>query len=302
MPTLNAYNNDPGYYIRAWTSNLGNINYKLKPAGWGIIESRDNLRIGGQISWQEITALKALGLVFTDDSGVIYPSDEKFQPDPDQVESMNLTEREAREFLATVRENYNLTHDQLIELCRILGIDPPDEDVPERYEPAAEEITTVIKEEIKSQSVPLSNTLSVPNGSESFPTPDANEGDYSGEDVTVDTLVSGPEDVDKDDPEWEEGYDQNTLSIILVGPEAKRDIPADFLIHYVLFDEEQISAWRIQTTQELTWEVRSELYSQIGTMLPTISQELGEIDAAIYQTPKDLDVEFYYIDGKMTTP
>lgn len=38
MPTVDAYKNESGYYIRAWTSDLGNINYKLHDGGDKIIE------------------------------------------------------------------------------------------------------------------------------------------------------------------------------------------------------------------------------------------------------------------------
>ncbi len=110
--------NDPGYFIRAWTSDLGNINYKLRSRGNAIIE-RFGLVDGAEISWTTIHTLKSIGEIYTEGSGTLGPDD--FAPlDGD---TKTLSEEEAKQLLDSILDEKNPSEQRIEELCNILDID-----------------------------------------------------------------------------------------------------------------------------------------------------------------------------------
>jgi len=300
MPTLNPYKNNPEYYIRAWTSNLGNINYKLHPEGWKIIDDWDGLPSDGDITWQQINALKSVGVVYTDDTGVIYPDDEKFQPDPDQINAMDLTEGEARSFLESILSNCNLSSEQMANLCQILDVEPPSDEIKARFEPAVKSIITALNSRISEGIIPIDETIPLSSAEEFFLTDPENE-DPTRDDVEVVGFVLGPEDIEREDPEFEEGYDKNILCITITGSATSGEKLRGSLLNMVFFDDDQITAWSILCSQELTWEVRSELFGQISTMLPPIIETLNSTDTKIAETPTDFDISFTHTPFTITS-
>lgn len=122
MPTLNKYTNEPGYYVRARPSSTGApITYQIESEGYSIIESY-GLSDGEQISWSIIQSLRSLGLIYTDQSGVL-DSDE-FEPDPSQLKETALDDAAARRLAEVIAENLDIGVDQLRTILDILNIDP----------------------------------------------------------------------------------------------------------------------------------------------------------------------------------
>jgi hypothetical protein len=122
MPTFNEYENDPGYFIRAWTPETGNITYGIRSGGNPIVEDY-GLEDEADISWDTINSLKSLGLIYTKESGTIASDD--FEPDPEQISETSLTQSESKELFEIIQSHRDLTTDELDEICSILGIESP---------------------------------------------------------------------------------------------------------------------------------------------------------------------------------
>lgn len=152
MPTFNEYQDNSGYFIRAWTPDTGNINYKIRDEGNPIVEDY-GLRHGDDISWDTVTSLKSLGLIFTDESGTI--RNEDFNPDPEHVEESSLSDDEARRLLDAIRENEDLTPTELDQLCSILGISSP----PSEFQQLEQSLESVIRDFVAQESFPTQLTV-----------------------------------------------------------------------------------------------------------------------------------------------
>lgn len=122
MPTLNEYADDPGYFIRARPSSVKSpITYQIEPEGYCIIDSY-GLSDQDQISWSFIQSLRSLGLLYTDQSGVI--GSDEFEPDPKQLKKTKLGKQAAYRLAEVIYENLDINSEELKEILHILGIDP----------------------------------------------------------------------------------------------------------------------------------------------------------------------------------
>ncbi|MFC7095689.1 hypothetical protein [Halobaculum marinum] len=238
MATLNAYSNDPGYYIRAWTSDLRNFNYKIRSEGWDIIDSDPNLTDGVQISWKYINTLKALGVVYTEESGVISPDDEKFTPDPDQT-SESLSREEAMEFLDAIRSTRNLSTQELEQISSVLGIETLDDN----HEELESNISSQIKEEL------------------------SNNRKLSGE--VCDSVVAFT-------PEWKTESDDlyHRLFIILVVKDNSGSVVTS-TTHTVKFHDGTLADWSV-IIESGCWKARGEAYQHVGSLLPIVVNNIEE--------------------------
>lgn len=299
MPTLNPYANDPGYYIRAWTSSLGNINYKLKPDGWKIIDDWSGLPNDGTISWQQINALKSVGVVYTDDTGVIYPDDEKFQPDPEQVDSMDLSDADAMSFLNAILNNCELSPEQIADLYQMLGVEPPTDDVESRYSEAVESIEASLKSAISDHHIPLNKTLPLSSAESLFENPPSGESE-SHDKAGVSSFVIGGDEVDDENHGYTASADENTLGIVLVKANSNESEPRNFVLHFVFFDEDNITGWSVLSSQELTWDVRSELYGQISAMLQPVVEALSDSGTEVADEPTDFEISFTHENVRLS--
>ncbi|MFD1570189.1 hypothetical protein [Halorubrum laminariae] len=298
MPTINSYKNDPGYYIRAWTSELGNINYQLKPQGWDIINDWDSLPTDGSISWQQINALKSVGVVYTDDTGVIHPDDEKFQPDPDQIDSTDLTSEEVESFLDAIRTNCSLSSEQISALYQIFGIQPPETEVDEQFEGAVKSLKADLKADISAGNIPVNETLPLTRAQKFFRV-DPDDGTTKRDDVEVVCFVLEAEDVEERGVEFEETEEMNTVAVTIVSPGTGEEQHRDFVMHFIFFNDTEIAAWSALSSQELTWEIRSELFGQISTILPPTVDALTDSGTTISEKPSDFDISFTHEDLKL---
>jgi hypothetical protein len=106
VPTLNQYKDNTGYYIRAWTTDIGNITYKLKSESNSIIKDC-GFNHGDEISWEVIKSLKSIGLVYTNKSGIIEVGE--FEPEPGQAQENPLSKRQAKALLEAIQKYHNLS-------------------------------------------------------------------------------------------------------------------------------------------------------------------------------------------------
>lgn len=122
MPTLNEYTDEPGYFVRARPSSVeAPITYQIESDGYCIIDSY-GLSDGNQISWSIIQSLKSLGLLYTNESGVL--GTDEFEPDPDQLKETALDDQAAHRLAKVICNNIDINADQLENILYILEIDP----------------------------------------------------------------------------------------------------------------------------------------------------------------------------------
>ena len=128
VPTLNEYADKPGYYIRARPSSVASpITYQIRSEGYAVIDSY-RVSDGDQISWSVIKSLKSLGLLYTDETGVI--GTDEFDPDPSQLEETTLDEDAARQLAEVIAETLDIDEKEMRVILGILNIDPSTFDLP----------------------------------------------------------------------------------------------------------------------------------------------------------------------------
>ena len=299
MPTLNPYANDPGYYIRAWTSDLGNINYKLKPQGWNIINDWGELTNGGEITWQQINALKSVGVVFTEDTGVIYPDDEKFQPDPEQLDSMDLSDEEASAFLDAILTHCDLSAEQIADLCQMLGIDPPTDGPKSRFSDATDAVESELADAVSAGTFPITETLPLSTSERMFETGPNYDKEYHHKAEVITFAIDAAE-AEQSDVDYAGEDGEDSLGIVFVKSSSDDTESRDFVLHQIFVDTENITTWSVRTSQELTWEIRSELFSQIGTLLQLVVDAFDDTDTEVSSDPTNFDIDFGKADVMLT--
>lgn len=244
MPTFNEYQNDSGYYIRAWTPNTGNINYKIRHEGGPIVEDYD-LTHEDDISWDTINSLKALGLIYTEESGTI--ANDEFEPDPNQVEETALTEDEARRLLDAIREHCNPDEEELTRISNILGIDSPENALEDLTDTLSLEISLLLSE----GNLPMGDTMHVN---------DAQEVEVA---VTAEDLRD----------ETENGRVGLRITFI-----SDVDDQLRFLQHYAFICQDHgIEGWKIGYDEQSTWARLGEACRQKGHLLPVVASVLESV-------------------------
>jgi len=245
MPTFNEYQNDPGYYIRAWTPNTGNINYKIREEGYPIVEDYD-LSHKDEISWDTIRSLKTMGLIYTEGSGTI--TNDEFEPDPEQVDETALSTEEAEELLEVILEHRDLASDEIDEICSILGIDPPSDE----FEGLKQDLTEKVEFLIETGIFPGSKTLRTSKSEEILVA------------VTTEDLRETTEN----------GLVGVGIAFIADLPDSD-DVP---IVKHSIFvcQEHGIENWNVQLEGAKTWEKKGEVTRQKGILTPSVADLLEQ--------------------------
>ncbi|WP_049996416.1 hypothetical protein [Halococcus sediminicola] len=249
MPIFKQYKHDSGYYIRAWTPETGNINYKIKREGDPIVEGY-GLSHEDEISWDVIKSLKLLRLIYTDGSGILEVGD--FEPDPNQLEETSLTEPQAKELLATIQEHHDLSQNQLETICSILGIEAPQYGIDRLGDNLKEKVNSLVSE----QRIPIGITLEEPTASE----------------LVVSTSTRRLQ-----------GDNDNSIGarVILASfPENSAGQPthANFAGHTITVSPDNgICGWEMGFTGEKSWESKSEMILQMGNLVSVAVETLNEV-------------------------
>ncbi|OYR84718.1 hypothetical protein DJ71_08540 [Halorubrum sp. E3] len=293
MPTLNSYADDPGYFIRAWTPELSNINYKLKPSGWKIIDDWEELSDGDEITWKHINVLKSAGVVYTEDTGVIYPDDEEFQPDPDQVSSVELSEDDARAFIETILSHCDLSPEQVAELYQMLDVEPHAGGGDSEYSGIPTFLKSELRDKITSGSLPLDKTLS--GSSEDL---SSTQGEENKVEVTTFIVESSWKPPESSNVQMDKV--ENTLGLLITESEPDTAEPVEFVLHQIFFNDDNIIAWTAVTSKQASWMLRSELFGQISTLLPRVIVGLDRGEVAVWDDLPNFEIEFYHDQGTLS--
>lgn len=261
MPYLYEYKNNPGYYIRARPPEVGNINYKIEEKGYPLIEDL-GLPEEEEISWDTIKVLKALKLIYTDESGTLGPG-EGFEPDPEEVEKLSLSTEEAEKLLNTIRDHRRLTPSELKEIQSILRLDTSKERSNLDIDAVKDAISDAISRQIENEEIPIQETLDCTH----------REVKHSvGVIRTADNAVGG-------------------ISVSFNPGEEPRLNPA--LTHHIgLSEEAGIEWWKIGVKADLTWETRAELCRQKGHLLKIVVESLDKEMVDIGSPEEPLEMEF----------
>lgn len=245
MPTLNKYKNEPGYFIRAWAPETGNITYQIRREGNPIVEDY-GLHDGDEISWDIIRTLKTLGLVSTNESGII-PPDDDFEPDQEEVEVTSLTEQEAYELIDALQSHQEISSDKLVNICSILGVEPPVTKLDKLENSLEKDIQKLIAQE----QLPVEHTL----------------GDTSPENVL---LVVSINDIREETQNGELGVNM----IIMDGADTN-----GLVYHWAFVCQEHgIETWEIHYNDTVSWSEKGEVLRQEGQLISALAISLQEFE------------------------
>jgi len=126
MPTFKSYVSDPGYYINARPSDVGNITYQVDAEAADFI-----LKLGyedeDELPWGVVKPLRVAGLVYTNGQGVTEDDEGIPGLDPSKLPSMSKKERE--ELLEYLDERGDID-DEIIRLLHSqIGDDKDDAEI-----------------------------------------------------------------------------------------------------------------------------------------------------------------------------
>jgi len=243
MPTINKYANEEGYYIRARPSSAGNITYKIKDEGNPVVW-KHGLRDNDEISWSTIQSFKALGIVYTEQSGTLEPDD--FEPDPEQLEKTTLAESDARELFSIITTQFDLSQEERAEIRSILDL-PPEMDL--------KTIGNRIRSHLKSC---------------------VDENDLS---IRGDQTVKSKGNVDMSS--WVEennstDHDSWRLHILFITGDGDKSQFTDHCIH--LCDKHGLEHWHIRTLEPPTWDIKRVAIEQQSVIFPRLLDELRAVE------------------------
>jgi hypothetical protein len=240
MPIFNEYQNDPGYYIRAWTPNTGNINYKIREEGYPIVEDYD-LSHSDEISWDTIRSLKTMGLIYTEASGTI--ANDEFEPDPEQVDETTLSTEEAEELLEVILEHRDLTSDEIDKIFSILGIDSTSNEFKELETDLTEKVESLIETGI----FPGSKTLRTSKPERILVA------------VTTEDL--------------RETTENGLMGVVIAFMSDLPDSDKFPIVKHSIFvcQEHGIESWNVQLERVKTWEKKGEVTRQKGILTPSVA-------------------------------
>ena len=128
MPKLNAYTDDPGYFIRAWISDAGNVTYQVKPMAEQVLTNA-GYRDGDDLPWDVIKALRAVGFVHIGNDQTEKYADQvdDFEPDGKMLE---VDDEKATKILEQLKTNTSIKGDALDRARNVLGVDTPSSNQP----------------------------------------------------------------------------------------------------------------------------------------------------------------------------
>lgn len=241
MPTINKYENDEGYYIRAWTSDAGNITYKIRNEGRPVVW-KHGLRDGDEIAWSTIQSFKALGIIYTDESGTLGPGD--FEPDPEQFAETELTDSDARELFDIITSEFELSAAERAEIREILGL-PAELDLTS----TADRLESYLETHVEREGLSIRPDRVATNS-------DA---------VTISAWANSSNGRE---------VDRQELHILVMSESETGDETwfTDHCIH--LCDEHGLEHWHVRILQEPTWDIKRVAIQQQAVLFPRLLDEL----------------------------
>lgn len=243
MPTINRYVDGEGYYIRARPSGAGNITYKIKEKGDPVVW-KHGLRDGDEISWSTIQSFKALGIIYTEESGTLGLDD--FKPDPEQLEKTELAESEAQELFSIITTQFDLSPEERAEIRSILGL-PPEQD----FELVADRLKSRLKSYVDTEGLLVRPDRTVEDAAEVSISPSVTE-NSSGD------------------------YDTWKLHIVIISEDGNESYFTDHCIH--LCEKHGLERWHIEVMDTPSWDIKRVAIEQRSVIFPRLLDELRAVE------------------------
>jgi hypothetical protein len=121
MPKLRAYTDDPGFFIRAWISNAGNVTYQVKPMAEQVLTNA-GYGHGDDIPWAVIKALKTVGFIHTGNGEAAKYTDQIDDFDPDG-NMLRVDEKKAEMLIEELEVNTSADEGALDKVRSLLDVD-----------------------------------------------------------------------------------------------------------------------------------------------------------------------------------
>jgi hypothetical protein len=247
VPTLNEYKNEYGYYISAWTTKTGNITYKIREEGYEIVEDLE-ITDGQECSWDIITSLKSLSLIYTDQSGTI--ATDEFEPDPKKVSETELSETEARRLYDIIQKHQDLTDVEINRLSEILDIELSSGG----FQHLESQLNEKVSYLLETGTIPSRYSLQT-----------------GGKEII--NVVATTEDLRTQTEKGVVG-----INITLISELVNSDYTP--MVDHAIFvcEEHGIENWRVGLNGNHTWDIKGEVARQKGVLLPAVAELLEGAD------------------------
>lgn len=280
MPKLNAYTDDPGYFIRAWGSDIGNVTYQIKPMGEKVLT---DVGYGHEddLPWSVVNALRAAKLVETgsDQPDKYADRADGFEPDQEIVE---IDSRKAAEIFELLKTETGVDGERLNRAKDVLGVgshstDSTDtEDTTDSY---SEKLTRRVEAEIDSSTEYNSPLFNPEHESDVFAPEIEHEsaGEYLAK-LGFSLIIDG-------------------------GTEQVREGIGFLKVFHELDDgmtdiEVTIDPWKSYNDAggfEQAWEARAEINALLGVMLPIMESVLKEEGYIVGSATGDVSVSIKHL-------
>jgi hypothetical protein len=261
MPKLNAYTNDPGYFIRAWGPDIGNITYQIKPMGEKVL-SDVGYSDEDDLPWPVVNALRAAKLVETgsDQPDKYADQTDDFEPD---VEAVEIDSEKAAKIFDLLKTETSVDGDRLDRAQSALGVElqsSDSTDTDDNSHSYPDKIKRRVKHEIDSDTE-HSSTLFNPEHEVDVIAPEIkreSEGEYWAK-VGFSLVING-------------GTKQARLGMVFVKIFHK-------LRHGITDIEVVIDSWESYDDTggfEQAWGLRAEVNAILADLLPIMESVLNE--------------------------
>ena len=276
MPKLNAYTDDPGYFIRAWISDAGNVTYQVKPMAEQVLTNA-GYRDGDDLPWDVIKALRAVGFVHIGNDQTEKYADQVDDFDPDG-NMLKLDDEKATKILEQLKINTSVKGDSLDRARNLLGVDttsstqpPTDNDTPNFTEKTMNRIQDKIAAPSEGNSIPFD--------------PEYNDKIF---DPTI-------------EQESQDTYRVNVGLSVLIDDKTRNTNYGVVFVNLYLDEnagltniEVEMDMWKLYgedgDSYVITWETRADINLLLGDLIPIMRSTLEEEGYTVGNTVGDVHV------------
>ncbi|RLM59359.1 hypothetical protein DVK02_01005 [Halobellus sp. Atlit-31R] len=254
MPKLEEYEDRPAYYVRANTSDAGEVTYDLLEPGRSVVWTY-GLRDGDSIPWAVVRALDVLGVIDPGGETTLGPGE--LAPNIDSG-SETLSDDEALEFIKIVQTQLGPTRADLVELRKILGLSGK-------------------KAELAVIGVAIDEYIENRSAANAFPTPlDIESSDHP----TTQSNTS---------IEWsdDDGHERAKFQINLTTESPNHTLYTIHCIHISMRDG--IEKWHASIDADPSWGRKIYVIKQKAAIIPTLVSKLEAATIPLGDPSEQLD-------------
>ena len=281
MPKLNAYADDPGYFIRAWISDAGNVTYQVKPMAERVLTNA-GYADGDDLPWSVIKALRAVGFVHIGNDQTEKYADQvdDFEPDGKMLE---VDDEKATKILEQLKTNTSIKGDALDRARNVLGVDTPSSN-----QPSTDNGTLNFVEKTRNR---IQDKIDSPSEGDSIPfDSEHNDGIF---DPTI-------------EQESPDTYKAKVGLSVLID-DGTRNASHGVVFVNLYLDENAgltdikvvIDMWKLYgengNSYVITWETRADINLLLGDLIPIMRSTLEEKGYKVGNTVGDVDVSIEHL-------